>query len=191
MAGSVSDRLQVKLSAWVDRIEAGPVLPPAAVEDLINRSDDPALTRFIRDAVSPTQIKARLYMVKIHLRTGDIDRAFERLHRLEINVNFVRQRIALPLLVDAREQRSRAGKMPKRREWAEVLADELRMHGHSKESRWNAIPDDSFAPLVMEGPDRDFRCYREADYIVCEDDNSGVEVGRLKKSSFLKRYSGQ
>jgi hypothetical protein len=95
-----------------------------------------------------------------------------------------RERLAAEIRAFA-EQRRNAGKAPKRRKWADLLAEHI--------SCWDDIPE-SFAPLEIYDGNVPLQFYQDRDdkdrqVVRCVDaDFPDKEVGALRRSSFERRY---
>lgn len=93
----------------------------------------------------------------------------------------------LKLTVTQREANSKGGKAPKRRGWAELLAEHLAGLDLSFPKSWAEIPEDEETMLCL---DEDTAVYRsnEGKTVVAVDSVTGNEIGDMSESNFKKRY---
>jgi len=89
-----------------------------------------------------------------------------------------------------REQGARkGGQSPKRRQWAEEIADHLvRTRPNSNfEQVWKTLPEGE-SPEQIEAEQYDLAFYRDGEKLIAIDGFTTVEKGSLAQSSFKKRY---
>lgn len=171
-----------RIAEWRKRLET-PLFPEREVERLIRRAgDDPVMIRFVRDSIDRRRIGHELDNCKMWNDVGDPSQAIESLDLLDRAYQFVRERILISLAqqgLRGNEQKIRAGKAPKRRAWADILAERV--------GDWESIPK---APedLTIDELERAYRFLRDGDKVVALDAESGAEIGELKRSTFEKRY---
>jgi hypothetical protein len=123
---------------------------------------------------SSEHIAARTIVLSAETQNPDRDRAIEaaywlgRIHSLSV-----------VYATEARD-RSKGGRNPKKRGWAEILAAQI--------SCWADIPG-PHDPIELDGDDADFKIYRDGEKVVCRiRDGKGEREENLAKSSFEKRY---
>jgi len=80
----------------------------------------------------------------------------------------------------------KGGSKNKRREWAELMADELAGNGYTENQAWNAVPDSDHA-FEAETDKAEYRVYADGEKIVALDVNTQDEQ-TLTRSTFIKNY---
>lgn len=81
--------------------------------------------------------------------------------------------------------RKKGGAAPKRRQWAEELANYLRRQGFNKSLARAALEDRD--GVEIDGSDFDYRFYIEGNTIFCDDRNTQNEIGRMACSTFFDK----
>lgn len=184
----------VSLKWWLEAAEkqAFSIAANHRLPEILELQTDPAWQQFIEEAFDLERHKADFREVKAYLRAAEMSDGNadeDALERAEaILRHFDNRRMYLSDMVArwdaakgqlARKQRSDAGRTPKRRKWAEALAERI--------SSWEEIPE-SFNPMEIETTERDFEIYRDGEYVFGIDADTREDLGKLKRTSFKKYY---
>ncbi len=110
----------------------------------------------------------------------NIPAAIELGYRMyELKFKEVREGLAISGITQREDNRER-GKKPKRRWWADEVAQRI--------TSWEDIPE-SFSPMEIETDQADLTIYRDGNNVVCKiADDRGERTQKLARSTFEKRY---
>ena len=181
------------LRRWLQSAEttAAEMVADPSLPQIMHIQTDPAWKTFFGDAIDPTRHKHNFTNVRTFLRiaesggpgadealvsASDILRQFDNIQKYcgEAAARWTAKKLAL-----SNRQRREAGRTPKRRQWADTLAERI--------DHWDAIPE-SPDYLEIEGTDHDVQCYRDGEKVCCVDASTSNEIGHLARSTFEKRY---
>ena len=154
---------------------------------------DPYFADHVRRFTSRPSIEIAVDRIRWFLREGDLAAAEQAATNWQNHYSHIRDLLMLAA-VKSRDALStggaKGGRQPKRREWADTLAQHLALTAVSKDEAWDAIPE-SRSPLEFRSSDGEIEVYRDGETIVCA---AGENETTLSRSTFFKRYfppSGQ
>jgi hypothetical protein len=159
----------------------------ADFEALADAMSDKTVAAWIREMASPEIIRRTLQHVRTLIRAGEIDEAERALQWFDRNRDHLGRMLARHAAMKRDREVARLREIatkPKRAQWAEVLAENLR--GKDKETKWAALPDSS-NPLAIENWGDAYQFWRDGDELGCMVEGE-TKPRKMSKASFFRRY---
>jgi hypothetical protein len=180
------------LTAKADRIEKDRIPQiegtRARLDDLIADIEprDPYFADHVRRFTSRSNIEIVVGRIRWFLREGNLAAAEQSVSSWNAHYDHIKDLLMLAAVKsrdDLSKGGAKGGRQPKRRRWADALAQYLAVETIDKEEAWESIPE--VGTLCLENFGDDLELYRDGETLVC------IEAGEersLKKSTFMARY---
>lgn len=176
-------RLRSRLSHIADRAQALAETPYTSESDfpgnMLSRAQ--ALAQTARNGLKAVEagevMAAAWYAIDTGKQMGELNQLLTAWDRVQV-------------IVKQREANSKGGKAPKRKQWAEDLAEHLAGLGVSFPKAWETIPEEEEDPgqLLRLDEDTGVHLSHNGNKVFALDLVSGNELGEMSRSNFEKRY---
>jgi hypothetical protein len=144
------------------------------------------LAAHVRRITSRAHIEMVVSRIRSFARGGELKQAEQTVINFENHWAAIKDmhfEIALRSREGSKSGGKKGGQAPKRRAWADMLAEHLAQKTTNKNEAWELIPDGH--PLEFWSKDGEVEVYRDGETIVCV---AGETERTMTRANFLKRY---